>query len=99
MKRRIVTPRRIIGGSVGLALAAVLGLSLAPDVRANASGAPPSTLNHIAAANQRAAAVASAQLRDRSAASAAAADSLRAAEERGRDQAEADMRRADADGL
>jgi len=89
--RRIKVRWVVIGGG-GLVVAVALGLSLVPNVEANRSAAAPAALNRIARANDAAAAEAAARLRDRARASALMHD----AEQRGRDRAEADLRRADA---
>jgi hypothetical protein len=90
--RRRIPVRWIVIGGGGFVVAVAIGLSLVPNLEANQSAAPPAALNRIARANDAAAAEAAARLRDRARASALLHD----AEQRGRDRAEDDLRRADA---
>ncbi len=93
MRRR--RTRTLAAGAAGLVAAAIAGVALVPDLRADAPGASPATLTRIAQKNDRAAMEAAAQMRDKSRASAAAADRIRAAEERGRAEADAIVARFD----
>lgn len=92
MKRRRLPLRWVIIGGGGLAVAIAVGLALVPNLDADGPGAPPAALNRIARANNAAAAEGASRLRDRARASV----ELRAAQERGRDRADADLRREDA---
>ena len=92
MRRRI--PRRMLAGAgVALLVAVTAGLTLAPDLSDASGAAPPTVLNRIAKKNDRAARDAAARMRAQSRAQAEQADALRAAEERGRVQAEAMLAR------
>jgi hypothetical protein len=93
VRRRL--PRRALVGGLALALAVVVGVTLVPNLRADAPGASPATLKHIAQKNDRAAREAGARMRADSEASARATDALRAAQERGRAKAEATLARFD----
>jgi hypothetical protein len=94
MKRRL-SGRRLAGGLALLLVAAIAGVALVPNLRADPPGASPATLNRIAGKNERAAIEAAAQLRDESRTTAQAADSIRAAQERGRARADATLARFD----
>lgn len=90
MKGRRLSPRTVAASGLALLVALVIGVSVAPDLRADAPRAlPPATLSRIARNNDHAASLAAAQMRARSETSASQADALRAAEERGRERAEA----------
>jgi len=94
MKRRRPSRLGLAGGGAALLLAILIGVSLAPDLKADAPRPlPPTTLSRIARANDHAAILAAENMRARSEASAAQADALRAAEERGRAQADATIDR------
>ena len=88
--------RGLAAGGAALAVAAIVGVALAPNLRADSSGASPAALKRIAQKNDRAAMEAAARMRDKSRASAAAADRLRAAEERGRAESRAMLARYEA---
>jgi type IV secretory pathway protease TraF len=92
VRRRRIPARWLVIGAGGLVAAVAIGLSLVPNLGANQSAAAPAALNRIARANDAAAAEGAARLRDRARFSV----ELRDAQERGRDRAEADLRRADA---
>lgn len=91
MKRRI--PARPLAIGAGLLAAAVIGVALAPNLRGDPSGASPSTLSRIARKNDNAATEAAAQAREQSRTATLAADSLRAAQERGRARADESIAR------
>lgn len=93
MKRRLSGRALAIG--LGLTVAVIAGAALVPNLRADAPGASPAALRGIALKNDRAAAEAAARMRDESRATAEATDSLRAAGERGRAEADAMLARSD----
>lgn len=92
MSRRRIPGRWLVIGGGGLVVAVAIALALVPDLDSNHSPAPPAALNRIARANDAAAEEGAARLRDR----ARLSTELREAQERGRNHAEADLRRADA---
>lgn len=94
MKRRI-SRRALVGGGLALVVALAVGVSLAPDLGPGGPGATPTVLNRIERKNDRAAMEAAAQMRADSLAGTRAAESLRAAQERGRADAEAAIARFD----
>jgi len=87
MRRRL--SGRMLAGGLALVLAVAIGVSLAPNLRADRPGASPATLKRIGQKNDRAANEAGARMRDESEASARATEAIRAAQERGRAKAEA----------
>jgi hypothetical protein len=95
--RRRISGRALAGGGLVLALAVAVGVTLAPNLRADAPGASPATLKRIAQKNDRAAREAGARMRAESEAAARATDALRAAQERGRAKAEATLARFDSE--
>jgi len=96
MKRRL-SKRALAGGGAALLFAAIVGIALVPNLRADPPGASPTTLNRIARKNDNAAAEMAAKMRAESRAAAQATDSLRAAQERGRAGADAALARYDED--
>lgn len=92
---RIRPTRRTLALAAALALAVIVGVALVPNLRGRDQGASPVVLNRIAQKNDRAAAEAAAQMRAKSEASATAADSVQAARERGRAEAQATLARFD----
>lgn len=94
MKRRI-SGRTLAGGGLALMVAVIAGVALVPNLRGNPPGASAATLNRIAQKNERAAIDAAAQMRTESRTTAEATDSMRAAQERGRADADATLARFD----
>lgn len=92
---RIRPTRRTLAVAAVLALAVIVGVALVPNLRGDDRGASPVVLNRIAQKNDQAAAEAAARMRTDSEASATAADSVRAARERGRAEAQATVARFD----
>ena len=92
---RIRPTPRTLAVAAALALAVIVGVTLAPNLRGDDRGASPLVLNRIAQKNDRAAAEAAAQMRAKSEASATAADSVQAARDRGRAEAQATLARFD----
>ncbi|HYI64615.1 MAG TPA: hypothetical protein VEW71_06995 [Allosphingosinicella sp.] len=92
---RIRPTRGMLAGAAALALAVIVGVTLVPNLRGEDRGASPLVLNRIAQKNDQAAAAAAAQMRSKSEASAAAVDSLQAAQERGRADAQESLARFD----
>ena len=87
MRRRAGNRLRYVAAAFLILFAVVIGISALPDPGAEAnSGLPPTALNQIARRNDLAAAEAAANLRARSEATARAADSLRDAQDRAREQ-------------
>lgn len=95
MIKRRLSRRAIAGVGLGLFVALVVGVSLAPNLRSGASGASPAVLNHIARNNDRAAIEAAAQMRAESRVTTRAAESMLAAERRGSTEANAMLARFD----
>jgi hypothetical protein len=94
MKRRGVRKRTLLGGGVALLVGVLLVLTLMPDFGGNQARAlAPADLNRIATKNDNAAMSAAAQLRERSAATARAADLRQDAEDRGAAAANATIAR------
>lgn len=79
MRRRLTG--RVLAGGVALLVAGAAGIALAPKLRGDPPPASAAVLSHIAQKNDRAAAQASADLRDKSRDTAEAADAIRAANE------------------
>ena len=88
--RRTIRRRYVAAAFLGF-FAIVIGVSFLPDLIGGGDSAslPPTALNQIARRNDIAAAEAAANLRARSEASARAADNMREARDRAREQAEA----------
>ena len=89
-----VSRRALAGGGLALALAVIVGVSLAPNLRGDSPGASPAALKRIGQKNERAAVEAGATMRAESRSAAEATDSLRAAQERGRAKADATLARS-----
>ena len=94
IKRRLLR-RAIAGVGLGLLLALVVGVSLAPNLRSGASGASPAVLNRIARKNEAAAIEAAAQMRAESRVTTQAAESMLAGEPRGAAEANSTLARSD----
>ena len=92
--RRRISGKMLVGG-LALVVAVIAGMALVPDLRADGDGAPPAVLSHIGQKNDKAAIEAAARMRERSHVTAEAADSMRAAQERGRNEADAVLARFD----
>jgi hypothetical protein len=87
--------RRALAGGLALIAAVIAGVALVPDLRADPDGAPPAVLNRIAQKNDRATVEAAAHMRVQSHVTTEAAESMRAAQERGRNEADAILARFD----
>ena len=84
MKRHRVRKRTLLGGGVALLVGVLLVVTLMPDFGGNQARAlAPADLNRIATRNDNAAMSAAAQMRERSAATARAADRRQDAADRG----------------
>ncbi|HYN45245.1 MAG TPA: hypothetical protein VES64_00985 [Allosphingosinicella sp.] len=94
MTGRRFSRRTLAGGGFALVVALIVGVSLVPDLRSGGS-ASPAALKRIERKNDRAATEAAAQMRSESQVSTRAAESLRAAQERGRAEADATLARFD----
>jgi hypothetical protein len=79
MRRRLTG--RVLAGGVALLVAGAVGIALVPKLTADPPPASAETLRRMAEKNDRAAAQASADLRDKSRDTAEAADAIRAANE------------------
>jgi len=94
MTRRKVRTRALLGGGLALLVGALLVVTLMPDFGSNQARAlAPADLNRIATKNENAAMSAAAQMRERSAATARAADRLQDAQDRGAAAADATIAR------